>query len=375
MTRFIRAALAAALWGVLGTNAAALGAQSPPTVPLAPEGAVADRDFTSIVGVRELSDGSVVVADGSESYVYHVGFGSTPGRGEIGRTGDGPREYRSVTAPYPIGRDSTLFVDLRRRRWVLVTGSLTVGDLGTYRSERAFAGPYVAGGSEGGYVLAQALPPGARSISRADSLFLLRLTPFGVDTLATLDGVGAGPLRQAMPGWFVAENPLIPQDHAGMAPDGSVAVLRHNPYRVEWHREPGGVVLGPRLETGFPRLTDEAKCRAMGGIRRAQETCDPSVYDDWPDRAPAYSSFSRVAPLLVARSDLAFVRRFSPTGDGPEVYDVIDGQGERVARVRLSPSQTIVGASHDWLYTVTVDQLGLQTLTRHSIQATLSSAL
>lgn len=330
-------------------------------------GELADRDFTSIVGVRELSDGSVLVADRSDGLVFHTGFGEIRGRGAVGRRGDGPGEYRSVSAPVPIGLDSTLIVDRRRNRWVLIDDRLRVLDLGLYRRERDEAGMFVAGGTEAGEVLAQALPPGVRSINRADSLFLVRLrSEYGIDTLTVLDGVGAGPLRQAIAGWFVSENPLVPRDHAGLAPDGTVAVLRHEPYRVEWFRS-GDHVVGGTIQDRFGRLTDEAKCRAMGALRDAQDVCDPAVYNDWPRIAPAYSSFSRVSPLIVATRDLALVRRFPESGGAGQVYDVIDGRGDLVAELRVGESEIIVGASDQWIYVANVDEFGLQALYRHPL--------
>lgn len=350
-----------------------LGAQEVKQIPLGPADATAPREFSNVVGVRELSDGSAIVSDQRESGVYHVAFGDGPSAGVLGRVGDGPREYRSVTAPYPLGPDSTVFVDLRRDRWVLIDGPTLRGDLDLYRAARSSAGRYLVGGTEDGWVFGRAVPPEARTLMRADSLFLVRLRrgPI-VDTLTVLDGIGGGPLRQAAPGQFVSANPLVLRDEAAVAPGGDVAVLRHSPYRVEWYRASGTREGGGPIESEFPVLTEEGRCAALNGglIPMPDGECRAELWDDWPDRAPPYSSWASVPPVFAPRGDLALVRRFLPDQDSGNLYDVIDGEGHRIAQLQLGDFQYIVGVSERWVYVVSVDSYGLQTLSRHPMPVT-----
>lgn len=106
--RFLALLKRLAIGGVIGATVA--NAQEPRTVHLRPPNAAAQVQFTRIISVRELNDGSVLVADRQERRLVLVKWGS-PDATVIGRIGHGPGEYQRIGWLYALRGDSTLFTD------------------------------------------------------------------------------------------------------------------------------------------------------------------------------------------------------------------------------------------------------------------------
>src|SRR5690606_12626678 len=81
--------------------------------------AVHPGEFSMIRPVRELSDGSVLVADPLEMTFQRLDRTlqrATP----LGRTGPGPGEYKQPDSVWPLPADSSLLVDLGNNRLTVV---------------------------------------------------------------------------------------------------------------------------------------------------------------------------------------------------------------------------------------------------------------
>src|SRR5512147_1919751 len=76
--------------------------------------------FTNVGGLRELSDGRVIVVDRGDRAVYLVDFKSGTST-QIGRPGAGPKEYGIPGNLLAVSGDSTLLTDGGNRR-VLALG-------------------------------------------------------------------------------------------------------------------------------------------------------------------------------------------------------------------------------------------------------------
>ena len=70
--------------------------------------------FSSINGLRELSDGRLIISDRTEQVVRFIDL-ETGDLQDIGRAGEGPGEYRMPGNLLPLPGDSTLLSDLGRR--------------------------------------------------------------------------------------------------------------------------------------------------------------------------------------------------------------------------------------------------------------------
>ncbi len=89
-----------------------LWSQTP--VPLKPS-AKLTHEFSSITGLRELADGRVEVSDGIDGVLIRADF-ATQTLDTIGRSGEGPGEYRSPDALFALPNGATLLVDLGNAR-------------------------------------------------------------------------------------------------------------------------------------------------------------------------------------------------------------------------------------------------------------------
>ncbi|MFQ5529453.1 MAG: hypothetical protein ACE5FP_03815, partial [Gemmatimonadota bacterium] len=85
------------------------------TVTLGEAQARSTEPFSDIAGLRPLSDGTLLVADGLEGRLLRVS--GDLGRAEtIGREGAGPQEYRTPDALYAMAADTTVMIDLGNGR-------------------------------------------------------------------------------------------------------------------------------------------------------------------------------------------------------------------------------------------------------------------
>ena len=75
--------------------------------------------FSSIRGLRELSDGRLLISDGLEQAVRWVDFEHQRTQ-QVGRSGQGPGEYRMPGTLLPLPGDSTLLVDFGNIRMTVI---------------------------------------------------------------------------------------------------------------------------------------------------------------------------------------------------------------------------------------------------------------
>ena len=100
-------------------NASPSWSQNPPTrKPGAPQAEFAEP-FSEIGAIRELRDGRVIVVDSRELTAKLVDF-RTGAAVTIGRSGDGPGEYRWPSRLYPLPGDSTLLWDASGGRMLII---------------------------------------------------------------------------------------------------------------------------------------------------------------------------------------------------------------------------------------------------------------
>jgi len=341
--------------------------------------------FSSVGGLRELSDGRVLVSDRLEQALRIVDFVSG-GFEEIGHTGQGPGEYRMPGELLGLPGDSTVLVDMGNMRMTFVTpdGRLE-GSEPLVRPDGIFMFP--RGVDAKGRIYfdltgTMSMAPG----SLPDSFAIVAFDR-ATQTIDTIGLLAREQIRQV--GTTRGEGfsfsgpgmaPFQPADAWAVGPDGRVAVALGVDYRVEWLARGGERVVGPVVEYEPVRLTDEDKeawadrmsqgAAVMvmsggggggGGGGRTMNIPRPDVEElEWPDVKPA---FPRGAVYVTPEGE-AWVERYVEYSE-PETFDVFDSSGRRVKQVVLPEGRRFIGFGAGALYAVRVDEDDLQWLERY----------
>jgi len=364
---------------------AGLVAQAPAPTPLPLPSAVLAEEFSGIISVRELADGRLLVADTRETRVVVVDF--VTGRIElVGRTGDGPGEYRRVAPLRPLGGDSSLMISTLDRRWFIFDGPRITG---TFPADHAMvvagsAGPVMitsamltlplqadARGSVLGFVGPSRMTVEARAPSPRDSLAVILISRLSgrIDTIAFVQQRPtrstmlpaqrdiAGGMRYSNPPWAVGEQVVL-------MPDGWVAVVRLGPYRVDWRDLDGRWMRG----TALPVQPIAVTARDREAWLAQLPATDPRpLDDDWPRTMPPVGHDGRFTAL----ADLAgrvIVHRSASASDTTRRYDVVDRTGRIIRQVTMPRSHRLIGFGRGTAYVMVADEDGLQRIQRHPWQ-------
>ena len=378
----------------------AAGAQSVPARTLARPEARYTEPFTSLIGVRELSDGRVIVGDSHERTVQLLDLGRGTAK-LLSREGAGPEEYGIPSRLIPLAGDTTLLYDVGNDRYLVILGDgRTAGTrlLETSGGTRMGGAPMGWDALGGYYYRTSIYPPGERRMGDAPvSAAVLRYDRRSrrVDTLATL-AIPAGRsqgARQLDGGMLqmLDNRPLAAEDVAAVAPDGRLAIVRSAPYRVEWLHRDGRRVTGPEVRYQPLRVTDDDKraflqtqirpgsiivrrpegggdARAMpierSGLPRQRNQTDindPSL--TWPTQMPPFlAGAARVAP-----DGTLWVLRTRAHDDRIPAYDVFDASGRLTSRVALPAGTRLLGFGNGTVYLIRVDEDDLQWIERYRL--------
>jgi hypothetical protein len=337
--------------------------------------------FSLINGVRELADGRVIVSDWIEERVSLLDF-AAGSRQEIGRVGGGPGEFRLPGRLLPFRGDSTVLVDLGNTRLAVIGADGAIHR--TIRITRPGASnPSAVDGGGGVYYVqpgwAMGDPPGSR-----DPRPLVRWTPetdeveeiARVDTARPRSDAGEPRMTPGIP--FVM---FAARDGWAAGLDGSVAIVRWNPFRVEWRR--GGVTtMGPILEHVETPVTPsdrEAFVRRFiesspisgrgedGGLGQSPSATDQEIREliDTNEFSEVHAPFDPAAITLDPRGRLWITR--TPPTRSPCIVDVVGPAGTRIGSVALPQGRTLVSVGRRYLYAVSRDEFDLETLERFVI--------
>jgi hypothetical protein len=369
--------------------AAPLHAQPSAVARLSPPSAVLSEDFSVIASVRELSDGRVLVSDEKEGRVVVADFSSGSVR-QIGRSGAGPGEYRQVGRIWALAGDTTLIKEPFSPRWILLGGSEVVSTLGSGDDAvRTVGANRLAGSDAFGNVVWTSFRRDANNRPALDdSLVVLRLhRPSGrIDTIARVQSFSgwsrAAGVTDAAPavaagGGGAAQRrtyriALSAPDEIAVLPDGWVAVVRAEPYRVDWCAPRQPCIAGRPLAGARRPMTDREK-QAYLAVAAATQTWPPTTdiaeTAGWPTVLPAFATPSRIdASAAIGLTDGRLLVERLPTADVPfRRYDIISRTGGAARQLQLELAERIVGSSERHLYVATTDADGIQRLRRHPL--------
>lgn len=354
-----------------------------------PTGTVSEG-FGLVQSIRELPDGRVVFADplGKALLVADMDAGALD---TLGGEGAGPDEYRQPDNVFPWPGDGTLLVDLGNARMTRLGADLEFGATLPLASGRPgpggnFVVRFPQGVDSDGRIYYREMAPGRGEPPTHASV--LRWDPEAdqVDSVTAVlrESVSVqrsgGPNNQNV---SMGPVPLSPQDGWAVAWDGRVAVVRADPYRVEWIWPDGRVVTGPevpydrvRIDRGEKEEWVEARESRGGGVAvsvsitngdvqtgfaRGGGSGRPNVDQyEWPEVKPPFDAND----VLVSLSGEVWVRKHLPAGEAP-VYDVFGSDGELRYTVGLEEGRRVIGFGSSSVYVVRIDDLGLQYVERH----------
>jgi hypothetical protein len=356
-----------------------LSAQRPaspsPTPLLAPrEVSRSAQAFVHIAGARELGDGRVLLTDGPSRVLLLLDSTLRASR-SLGRSGDGPAEYRSPSRILPIGLDSSILVDASNRRWRLLVGdqfsSLGEKLLSLHASVRG-----ELGGASNSAVLylvgtgprrSVPLPEAGRAEGHEYSAVVLYRIGATPDTIARGRTAFWGFARKS--GRAVthfALHPLNSSDQAALFLDGRVAIVTLDPYAVEW-RSPTGRNISRTVVAGLlPPVTQSLRREIANNYVR--EADGYSVFQDgdfamWPDRLPAFTPRSVIAGL----DGRLYVSRTKMGESARQRIDVFSSEHGFEGSLQLLPQERLLTVGRRWMYTALQNEDEEEVLVRYQL--------
>ncbi|MDP1862057.1 MAG: hypothetical protein Q8K82_25620 [Gemmatimonadaceae bacterium] len=355
----------------------------------------------SVSGVRALQNGSVIVNDvtrrqlhylDSAYHVWVVIADATAAPGGYNNRFSGLIAYRG---------DSSLFIDPRALSMAIIDESglvarvmaiprpgdadwLITGPFGVpgvdahgrlvYRGGALVRPGRTVPNPTGGYRYEAAFPDEAPIVR-------VHLASRAVDTLTLVHVPLVRIVLTERDGRFQQQrliNPMSVTDVWALMPDGRVAVVRGRDYHIEWCGEPGLCSATEKIPYHWERLDDDAKQRIVDSTNvemekeRARTAAPVAARGRGSSASAVQGSNDRSAParelpdyrpafaLGAARVDVEgnlWIRTTAPSDMGP-IYDVINGKGELVDRVKLPYGRVISGFGPGVVYMGVLDDEG-----------------
>lgn len=353
--------------------------QAVDSVELGPRQSVWGSEFLRVVGVRRLSDGRLLVGDRLQERLLLL---EAPGAAAetVGRRGRGPGEYGGIGQMTALIADTTLLEDFQYRHRHIVVGAGMTGEarlVPQLAVDAKFAGGVSTSSFAEIHPLVSHFQRGSASVPRlrqySDSLVLVRFESGTlVDTIARLGGgfLGAKDVRKTLRGQTLTYERLSPvaaPEQAWLFTDGWMAVLRKEPYRVDWVRPDGRYVQSPPIPAERVRLDSRQRRTAIRASHRGvyRDVFTEDDFPPWPDWLPPFVEDALV-PLTDGR---VLVRRAPDARVDGNVYDLVDRRGRLVLRLRIAGNQRVVGSDESGIFVVTETEDGFEELTHHALPA------
>lgn len=331
-------------------GAAALPAQQPAVTTLAPANGTLMEAFPARElnvelafprQLHELSDGRVLMTDGMRMLLEDFATGKVEVRSEL------PGGGALITLP----GDSTIIN--MPAGWYFLSGVRQIGMLPpTNPIVRSLSGLGVVlhDADDKGHVLVSLFPKRAKDSVRAA---LIDRVTGDTEVVAKLwdDVVPQGTMRAV----------CVMSEPALLTSDGWVAVLRANPYRVDWRSPSGQWTLGKPIPTPVIPMTQRERDIYLAWRERERPTTEQDEVRSWPTNVCPWVS----GHPPIATSDGKIVVFRVPTAEHPDTrYDVVNRQGRVERQIAMPASEAILGFGRKSVYVVTTKN-DTQTISRH----------
>jgi sugar lactone lactonase YvrE len=342
--------------------AGSLAAQESPARRLLPTAIPLSRTLATISGVHELRDGRLVISDGKGAGLYLLDPAArsmTP----LGAVGGDSLQYAQPGGLYASAGDSAWLLDRGLAKVLLVspTGAIlrsrSIKENGiTYSSDADVDRQRIDGRGLAYFTTHGRMTMARRGSAVVDSVLLVRFDAARqhYDTVARLREPEAR-VVQATENMQMTQAVIgSPADGWGVAPSGRVAVVRADPYHVEWIDATGHVARGPVY--GVPAIAftqaekdSIAKSSGRGGVAVGMGGASSTSTSTPMNFADAKAPFS--PPNIVVSPDgHVWVGRSGPADAAAATYDVFDEKGERVDRVAIPDNARIIGFGRGVVY-------------------------
>lgn len=376
------------------SSADTAGAQAVGKVVLTTAADSLSRRFSAISNIYELPSGRVILIDSRERIIAAGDFRDGVAT-QLGRHGSGPGEYLLPSRVFRLPGDSAAVLDRAHSRVVLVSpvgtivGTRTAILAGPDPSARPISRPPLAFVDSAGFLYGQAPPidRSQRPPRLTDSAAVERWGGAGdrSDTIG-LVGLDSDPSRAvlAVAGGVVVSRPTSPNPYPAVDQwtvcwDGRVAIVRVQPYRVEYQLPSGDRVTGPPVAYSPVRVTNELKelwrrerRQPRSAIVHADAASPPQVIEvnepvrepaSWPEFLPP---FLRDA-VSCSLEGVIWVKRATAANQRP-LFDVFDARGTLATQVQLPPRSRVVGFGRSHLYLARVNEDGEEILLRYALR-------
>lgn len=335
--------------------------------------------FTIIRAVMALPDGRIVVSDPAENRVSLIDFPKGTAR-LLGRVGEGPLEFKRAAGLYRAPGGGVWVFDHELRRLLPILPSGELGEVvqvgyGGLAGSKTGRGPDDLTFDSLGQTYS--FQHGGWRLTDSSGFVLRRHPGAHTDTMSRLARAQMKALDVKRNGTGNYQTRLFSSQDAWVAaPDGWIAVVRADPYRVEWVSPAGQTVIGPAIKHKAIRVSEaEKKFVASGADGWRGRTSVSLVMVAPGGLAPGRAAapepipvrelwFAKVKmplnlrndgwPLLDERGRL-WVSRSLPFGAKVSVFDIFDRRGNLVDRVELPAGSRLVGFDRQWLYAARLD--------------------
>lgn len=337
--------------------------------------ATLDEPFTAISGFVEMPGNKAVVLDVQESRLLMVNFASGD-VSPIGRRGGGPGEWQQPLSLLRGSGNQAILGDpgLSKLHLVGQDGKISGAILPPTDDPREMIGMTMSRGSDArGRVYYQAMP-GFEGGGIPDSANILRYDPATktsqlIGTIPTgLTGSASGSSGEMRV--MMRTLPLAATDTWAALPDGRVAIVRANPYRVDIVSGPGQVQRGAPVnyapikvgtaERDLYRAQRASQRPVMvsigggGGARPTPPTQGASAIPDeeFPAVMPPFTG--RDAVQVTPEGEI-WVLRTRAAADRTPTYDIFSNTGQLMGKATLKPNSMVVGFGAGVVYVARQD--------------------
>ena len=337
-------------------------------------------DLAQVAAVRELANGHLLISDAGAPAILVIDPSSNAVR-RLGREGRGPNEFvRPGGIYYDLDGTTSLIVDRGQARVFVVdrngvlTSMKSIEQRGSQRAADAYD-PLRIDAALHTYFVEQGAVFRANAGRGGDSIPLIR---FDVgqqkpDTIAQL--FLTKPTIVSTQGRMTfSRTPIFsPADSWAVASDGSVALVRSEPYRVDWLSPTGQRTVGPAISYSPVPVTDADKQPAegsgtasIGGGPVGGKQTTMSTADIKPEYAKVKPAFDPL-DLAIAPDGRLWVGRQEPAGAKQALYDVFDRKGARVDRVALPGRSRVVGFGPSAVFVAELDDDDLPKIKKYRL--------
>ena len=343
-----------------------------PFLDLATSGSGPSHEFYMVRDATRLANGSIAVADGGSNQIRVF---STTGEFSvsIGRGGEGPGEFRSLSSVDRLGDDSLVAFDPRLQRLTVasVDGS-SVRVLAPLAARVRLAS--VLALTDSSFVAVTFVERSEASDGRTHrgSLAVLRLSASSgmpIDTITSMPGNET--VAYSSGGFLAVIAPLFPKaSHIGVVRGGVVVGTADSlEYRVL--SQDGRLQRVVRVP-GYALDVSAAEVEKTRAARLAEASDMPEMFRDGIERLPRPATRPAYSSLKVDAEGCVWLAQYKLRSqvDEPTTWEVLSESGEWLGAVQTPTRFTVYEVGHDyvlgrWLDELDVEHVRLLRLHRH----------